>query len=49
MDSYSDIGPRVGEAFPDIVLPNQHGIATALHEVRAGRPAIIVFYRSARW
>jgi peroxiredoxin len=43
------IGPRVGERFPDLRLPDQHGRVVDLHAARAGRPAIVVFYRSARW
>ncbi len=43
------IGPRVGERFLDVVLPDQHGDAVDLHAARAGRRALVVFYRSARW
>jgi hypothetical protein len=43
------MGPRVGERFPDIVLPDQHGRPVDLHKARAGRKGLVVFYRSASW
>lgn len=43
------IGPAVGEPFPNISLPDQHGRTVDLHAARAGRPAMVVFYRSAGW
>ena len=46
---FSTIGPPVGERFPDVVLPDQHGRQVDLHAARAGRRALVVFYRSARW
>jgi peroxiredoxin len=46
---FSTVGPPVGERFPNVVLPDQHGNLVDLHEVRGNRPALIVFYRSARW
>jgi len=46
---FSKIGPNAGERFPDIVLPDQSGCAVDLHAARAGRKAIVVFYRSAEW
>lgn len=46
---FSTIGPAVGDMFPDIVLPDQHGAHLSLHRARAGRRALIVFYRSAGW
>ena len=46
---FTGIGPRVGERFPDVVLPNQHGVLTDLHAARGNRRALVVFYRSARW
>ena len=42
-------GPRVGEHFPDVRLPDQSGTIVDLHTRRAGRRALVVFYRSARW
>ncbi len=47
--SHAGIGPAIGEPFPDIVLPDQHGTPTDLHRVRAGRRALVIFFRSARW
>jgi peroxiredoxin len=47
--NYSDIGPAIGARFPDFRLPDQGGRLIDLHEARAGRPAVVVFYRSARW
>jgi hypothetical protein len=44
-----DIGPAVGTRFPDVHLPNQSGTLIDLHADRAGRRALIVFHRSARW
>lgn len=43
------VGPRVGERFPNVRLPDQSGSIVDLHAYRAGRPALVVFYRSARW
>jgi peroxiredoxin len=46
---FSNPGPAVGDAFPDVVLKDQHGSAIDLHKDRGGRPAVVVFHRSARW
>jgi peroxiredoxin len=46
---FSSVGPKLGERFPDLRLPDQHGRTVDLHEARAGRPAAVVFYRSASW
>lgn len=46
---FSQIGPAVGSRFPDIVLLNQHGQSVDLHAARAGRKALVLFYRSAAW
>ena len=46
---FDQIGPRVGEQFPEVRLPDQHGRLVDLHAACNGRPAMIVFYRSARW
>ena len=43
------IGPNEGERFPDIRLPDQTGQPIDLHSARAGRQALVVFYRSAEW
>lgn len=46
---FSEIGPAVGERFPDVVLSDQHGRTVDLQATRAGRRALVLFYRSARW
>ena len=46
---FERMGPRVGDRFPDVVLPDQHGRLVDLHETRAGRKGLVVFYRSAGW
>ena len=46
---FSIVGPQVGERFPDVVLPDQHGNPVDLHAARGERRALIIFHRSARW
>jgi peroxiredoxin len=46
---FTALGPQPGRPFPDVVLPAQDGRPVDLHADRAGRPAVVVFYRSARW
>jgi peroxiredoxin len=46
---FSKIGPAVGERFPDVMLPDQHGTTIDLHQAQAGRRALVVFHRSAGW
>jgi hypothetical protein len=46
---FDRLGPRVGDRFPDVVLPDQRGQPVDLHNARAGRKALVVFYRSAGW
>lgn len=46
---YTRIGPQTGEVFPDFQLPDSAGAPVRLHEWRAGRRALVVFYRSAAW
>jgi peroxiredoxin len=46
---FRTIGPIEGEPFPDVRLPDQTGARVDLHAARAGRPALVVFYRSAEW
>jgi hypothetical protein len=46
---YGDRGPRVGDAFPNIRLPDQSGDVVDLHQRRDGRPAIVAFNRSVVW
>jgi len=42
-------GPEVGQPMPDIRCPTADGARFNLHEDRAGRPAVFIFYRSAVW
>jgi hypothetical protein len=46
---FARIGPTLGTVLPDICLPDQTGRLVDLHRERAGRPALVVFYRSAHW
>lgn len=46
---FRTIGPRVGQRFPDLTLPDQSGTPVDLHAARRGRPALVIFYRSASW
>ena len=46
---YREIGPKIGESFPDVRLPDQSARVLDLHAARRGRRAAVVFYRSARW
>ncbi len=46
---FTVIGPLVGARLPDVRLPDQQGQTIDLHTARAGRRALVVFYRSARW
>jgi peroxiredoxin len=46
---FNTVGPPVGERFPDVALPDQHGNVVDLHAVRDDRRALVIFYRSARW
>lgn len=47
--NFQTIGPTEGQPFPDVRLPDQAGVLVDLHAARAGRPALVVFYRSAEW
>ncbi len=46
---FATIGPREGERFPDVRLPDQSGAVQDLHATRGGRKALVVFHRSAEW
>ncbi len=46
---YTRAGLPLGTVFPDVVLPDQSGSLVDLHRARAGRQALVVFHRSARW
>ena len=45
----AQIGPAVGSPFPDFALIDAAGETASLHSRRAGRRALVVFYRSADW
>jgi hypothetical protein len=47
--AFAELGPAAGERFPDMVLTGLDGTPVNLHADRAGRPALVVFHRSARW
>ena len=42
-------GPDIGVRLPDVVAPNHDGSLLDVHAHRAGRPAIVVFFRSVVW
>lgn len=42
-------GPEVGETLPNIRLNASTGDEVDLNADRKGRPAVVVFYRSAVW
>lgn len=44
-----DVGPRVGEIFPQFRLKDQSGVARDLRSLLGANGAVIVFYRSADW
>jgi peroxiredoxin len=46
---FDAIGPGVGQRFPVVTLPNQHGDVVDLHQKRGNRRALVLFYRSASW
>lgn len=46
---FTGLGPRVGERFPEVKLPNQHGEPVDLQRARGSRRALVVFFRSANW
>jgi peroxiredoxin len=46
---YQQVGPAKGDVFPDFSLPNADGEAVHLHDWRAGRRALMIFFRSASW
>jgi peroxiredoxin len=46
---YRQIGPSVGQPFPDFTLLDGDGHPVRLHAWRRGRRALVVFYRSAAW
>ncbi len=48
-EDLSQKGPKIGERFPDVILPDQTNAVIDLHPARKGHRALIAFYRSARW
>lgn len=46
---FAKVGPREGERFPEVRLPDQNGHIVDLHETRGAGPALVVFHRSADW
>jgi peroxiredoxin len=46
---FTNVGPALGDRFPDLTLPDQHGTPVDLHTARRGRRALVLFHRSARW
>lgn len=42
-------GPAVGDALPDIRLPNQQGEMADVKALAAGQSAVVIFFRSAVW
>lgn len=43
------LGPGVGEAAPDFVLPDQNGQEHSLRSLLGPEGAVLVFFRSADW
>jgi peroxiredoxin len=46
---FTIIGPKEGERFPEVRLPDQTGTRVDLHERRGRQPALVVFHRSTEW
>ncbi len=42
-------GPDVGTQLPNIVARHHNDSTVDLHRDRAGKPAVVVFFRSAVW
>lgn len=42
-------GPEVGQQMPDVQCTTLDDTRFDLHEDRAGRPAVFIFFRSAVW
>lgn len=42
-------GPEIGQPMPDVRCHTADESPFDLHENRAGRPAVFIFYRSAVW
>ena len=46
---YRERGPRIGEMFPNVHLPDQRGELVDLQQRRGRGHAVVVFNRSAVW
>lgn len=46
---FERVGPAVGTKMPGLRLRDQSGRLIDLHGYIAGRKALVVFYRSAKW
>ncbi len=46
---YRERGPKIGEMFPNVRLPDQRGELVDLNQRRGHRRAIVAFNRSAVW
>ena len=44
-----ETGPDIGEQLPDFRLPDQAGQVVHYDAARAGKKALVLFYRSASW
>ena len=44
-----EVGPKVGEKFPNIVLRDQNGVERHITELLGENGAVIDVYRSADW
>ena len=42
-------GPEIGEPLPRVVAQSHTGELVDVEKARAGRPAVVVFHRSAVW
>jgi len=42
-------GPGIGAVLPDFTLPDPWGKAVHFETARAGKKALVLFYRSASW
>ena len=49
IDDYAQVGPALGQRFPNFALPDATGTVVDLDVWRAGRKGLVVFYRSAGW
>ena len=47
--NFEQLGPAVGQRFPALTFGTTGGTQIDLDTDRAGRPALVVFHRSARW